>query len=66
MTESWIFQHLFEKEFRETSQNFNSIRQRIEKMEIEIAWIMLKASAFYIEKQKKFYSKNKYDSSRSL
>ena len=24
--ESWNFQHLFEKEFRETSQNFNSIR----------------------------------------
>ena len=27
---------LLEKEFRETSQNFNSIRQRIEKMEIKI------------------------------
>ena len=24
--ESWNFQHLFEKEFRETSQNFNSFR----------------------------------------
>ena len=35
--ESFNFQHLFEKEFRETSQNFNSIRQRIEKMKIKIA-----------------------------
>ena len=25
--ESWNFQHLFEKEFHETSQNFNSFRQ---------------------------------------
>ena len=38
--ESWNFQHLFEKEFLETSQNFNSIRQRIEKMEIiQISWM---------------------------
>ena len=37
--ESWNFQHLFEKEFRETSQNFNSIRQPIEKMKITIVWI---------------------------
>ena len=29
---SWNFQHLFEKKIRETSQNFNSIRQPIEKM----------------------------------
>ena len=29
--ESWSFQHLYEKEFHETSKNFNSIRQRIEK-----------------------------------
>ena len=37
--ESWNFQHLFETEFRETSQNFNSIRQPIEKMKITIVWI---------------------------
>ena len=37
--ESWICQHLFEKEFRETSQNFNSIKQWIEKMEIKIVWM---------------------------
>ena len=37
--ESWNFQHLFEKEFRESSQNFNSIRQWIEKKEIKIVWI---------------------------
>ena len=30
--ESWSFQNLFEKGFRETSQNFTSIRQLIEKM----------------------------------
>ena len=30
-TGSWNFQNLFEKEFRETSQNVNSIRQPIEK-----------------------------------
>ena len=29
--ESWNFQHLFEKGFHEISQNFNSIRQQIEK-----------------------------------
>ena len=34
--ESGNLQHLFEKEFRETLQNFNSIRQQIEKMEIKI------------------------------
>ena len=37
--ESWNFQHLFEKEFRETSQNFNSIRQVIEKIEMTIVWM---------------------------
>ena len=37
--ESWNFQHLFETEFRETSQNFNSIRQPIEKMEIRNVWM---------------------------
>ena len=30
--ESWNFQHLFEMKFRETSQNFNSIRQPIKKI----------------------------------
>ena len=33
------FPHLFEKESCETSQNFNSMRQPIEKMKIKIAWI---------------------------
>ena len=37
--ESWNFQHLFEKGFRETSQSFNSIRQQIENMEITIVWM---------------------------
>ena len=37
--ESWNFQHLFEKEFHKTSQNFNSIRQWIEKTEIKIVWM---------------------------
>ena len=37
--ENWNFQLLFEKEFGETSQNFNSIRQSIEKMEITIVWM---------------------------
>ena len=37
--ESWNLQHLFGKEFRETSQNFNSIRQPIEKWEIKSVWI---------------------------
>jgi hypothetical protein len=33
-------QHLFEKEFRETSQNFNSIRKQIKKMKITIVWLI--------------------------
>ena len=37
--ESWNFQNPFEKEFLETSQNFNSIRQQIEKMKATIVWI---------------------------
>ena len=37
--ENWNFQHLFEIEFRETSQNFNSIRQLIENMKITIVWM---------------------------
>ena len=36
---SWNFQHLFKNEFRETSQNFNSIRQPREKMLITIVWM---------------------------
>ena len=54
---SWNFQHLFEKEFHETSQNFNSIRLQIEKMEIKIAWMSLKVSAFYLEKKKVLFQK---------
>ena len=37
--ESWNFQVQFEIEFRETSQNFNSIRQRIQNTEIKIFWM---------------------------
>ena len=37
--ESWNLQHLFEKEFRETSQNFDSIRQQIQNMQIKIFWM---------------------------
>ena len=63
--ESWNFQHLFEIEFHETSQNFNSIRQLIEKMKITILWgftkffykQMLKVSAFYLEQQKSLFLK---------
>ena len=33
------FQDLFEKEFRETVQNLNSIKEFIEKMAITIVWI---------------------------
>ena len=33
------FHHLFEKEFCETSQSFNLIRQWIGKMEIKIVWM---------------------------
>ena len=45
------FQHLFEKEFRETSQNFNSIK-------VDILYSkMLKVSPFYLEKQKSFIPK---------
>ena len=68
---SWNLKHLFEKEFREISQNFNSIRQRIQKMEIEIVWmswnfvrfhkILFQTDAesfsFYLEKQKSFIPK---------
>ena len=38
----FVFQdskHLFEIEFHETSQNFNSIRQQIEKLKITIVWM---------------------------
>ena len=67
---SWNFQHLFKNEFGETSQNFNSIRQSIEKMEITIVWmswmswnfvrfheIQFQTLAFYLEKQKSFIPK---------
>ena len=37
--ESWNFQNPFEKEFRETSKSFNSIRQPIEKVKITIVWM---------------------------
>ena len=33
------FQHWCKNEFRETTQNFNSIRQWIEKMKIKIVWM---------------------------
>ena len=36
---NWNFQHLFEKEFCETSQNFNSVSQWIEKMKTKFVWI---------------------------
>ena len=68
--ESWNFPHLFEKEFRETSQNFNSFslfRQLLFSffISVEILWgftkfyfkQMLKVSAFYLEKQKSFIPK---------
>ena len=45
--ESWNFQHLFEKEFSETSQNFNSMSQRIEKIEIKTVWYELKFLRFH-------------------
>ena len=61
--ESWNFQHLFEKEIRETSQNFNTIIQPIEKMKMKIVWrgwmswnfvrfmkfFFQQVSAFYLE-----------------
>ena len=70
--ESWNFQHLSEKEFRETSQNFNLFglfRQFLfsiqvsDKVEILRGFTkyflkqMVKISAFYLEKQKSFISK---------
>ena len=70
--EKWNFQHLFETECRETSQNFNSIRQPMEKMKITNVWMskfcevsfifkqMLKVSAFFLEKQKSFIPKKTY------
>ena len=68
--ESWNFQYLFEKEFCETSQNFNSIRQLIEKVKIKIVWMSLnfvrfheihfqtdaESFSFLSWKTKKFYS----------
>ena len=37
--EGWNFKHLYEKEFWETSQNFNSSRQLIETLATQIVWI---------------------------
>ena len=37
--ESWNFQHLFEKEFRETSQNINSFRQFLFPFSLSIVWL---------------------------
>ena len=65
------FQHLFEKEFHETSQNFNSFslfRQLLFSVFLLSDWVeilwgfkqMLKVSAFYLEKQKSFIPKKKY------
>ena len=62
---------MFQKEFRETSQNFNSIRQWIKNgnknclNELKFCEVsqnfffkqMLKVSAFYLEKQKSFIPK---------
>ena len=69
--ESWNFQHLFKKEFHETSQNFNSFRQLLFLFFyqlsdwVEILWGFtkfffkqrLKISAFYLVKQNKNISK---------
>ena len=44
--ESWNFQVQFEIEFRETLQNFNSIRQPIENMETTIVWMSPMSSNF--------------------
>ena len=69
--ESWNFQHLFEKEFFKSSQNFNLISQPIEKMEIKNFWIrwilwgftkfffkqMLKVLVFYLENKKVLFLK---------
>ena len=72
--ESWNFHHLFEKEFRETSQNFNSLssfRQFLFPFFLSVVWLsevryhecffkhMLKVSAIYLEKQKCFIPKKK-------
>ena len=45
--ESWNFLHLFEKEVHETSKNFNSIKQQIEKMKITIFWMSWNFVRFY-------------------
>ena len=37
--ESWDFQHLFEKEFCETSQNFNSFRQLLFSFFLSVVWL---------------------------
>ena len=74
--ENWNFQHLFEIEFRETSQNFNSygsFRQLLFSffigclIELKFCKVsqfffnqMLKVSAFYLEKRKSFILKKEY------
>ena len=37
--ESWNFQHLFENEFRETSQSFNSFRQLLCTFFLLVVWL---------------------------
>ena len=65
--ESWNFQHLFEIEFRETSQNFNSISSFRKLLFsffyrfsdwLEILRDFMKFWKFYLEKQKSFIPKN--------
>ena len=70
--ETWNFQYLFEMEFRETSQNFNSFslfRQLLLSFFQSVVWLswkfvwkfffkkFLKVSPFYLEKQVLFLKK---------
>ena len=67
--ETWNFQYLFEMEFRETSQNFNSFRQLWFSFFLSVVWLswkfvwkfffkkFLKVSPFYLEKQVLFLKK---------
>ena len=52
--ESWNFEHLLEKMFRETSQKFNSIGQPIENMEIKIVYKELNKLKLYKVSQNYF------------
>ena len=68
--ETWNFQYLFEMEFRETSQNFNSFRQLWFSFFLSVVWLswkfvwkfffkkFLKVSPFYLEKQVLFLKEN--------